>query len=257
MLNLKERGGTALGRKKINRRKKKSPLRILILFIVFLVLITITLKESGVFGTQQAPQQTERTTTTETQKAENLVDWRLILVNAQNPVPADLNIEFTNLRNDHKVDSRIYPELQKMFDDCRSAGFLPLIRESYRSYEEQKKIFDDKVSAYKYEGYDNETAYNKAAEYAALPGHSEHQLGLAVDITAENPTINNNEKIWRWLKDNCVEYGFIVRYPLGKEDITGIAFEPWHFRYVGKKAAMEITENGLCLEEYIKQKDIL
>lgn len=241
-----------LSKKKANRRNM-SFLRIIIPFIIFLVLITVTLEKSGVFSTEKPLNQTEKTTTTETAKIEETTNWKLILVNNKNAVPSDWKIELTNLRNDHKVDSRIYPELQKMFDDCRKAGFSPFIRESYRSSKDQQRIFDEKVSAYKSQGYNSETAYDKASEYAALPGYSEHQLGLAVDITAENPTISNNEKIWIWLKDNCANYGFILRYPVGKEDITGIAFEPWHFRYVGKEAALEIMENGLCLEEYIEQ----
>ncbi len=241
-----------LSKKKADR-EKKSLSRILIPFIIFLVLITVTLEKSGVFSTEKPLNQTEKTTTTETQKPEETTNWRLTIVNNQNVVPCDWKIEFTNLRNDHKVDNRIYPELQKMFDDCRKAGFSPFIRESYRSSEDQQKIFDEKVLAYESEGYKSETAYYKASEYAALPGYSEHQLGLAVDITAENPTISNNEKIWAWLKENCANYGFILRYPEGKEDTTGIAFEPWHFRYVGKEAALDIMENGLCLEEYIEQ----
>lgn len=242
-----------MGKNRVKRRKKNNVPRILIPFLVFLVLITITLKESGVIGTERPSKDAGNTTTIGTTKLEETTNWRLALVNYKNPVPSDWSIEFTNLRNDHKVDSRIYPELQKMFDDCRGAGFSPLIRESYRTKEDQQKIFDDKVSAYKSEGYNDETAHDKASEYAALPGYSEHQLGLAVDITAENPTVSNNEKIWVWLRNNCADYGFILRYPVGKEDITGIEYEPWHFRYVGKEAALEIMESGLCLEEYLIQ----
>ena len=93
----------------------------------------------------------------------------------------------------------------------------------------------------------------KALQVVALPGTSEHQLGLALDIIAEFDA--DNTATWQWLKQHCAEYGFILRYPADKEEITGISYEPWHFRYVGVEAAREIMSSGVCLEEYLEQRN--
>jgi D-alanyl-D-alanine carboxypeptidase len=147
------------------------------------------------------------------------------------------------------VDERIYPELQQMFDDARAQGIYPLINESYRTAERQQQIMDNYIASYEAGGMSHDDAVKKARTIVALPGTSEHQLGLALDIIAEYDA--DSTATWNWLRDNCWRYGFILRYPAGKEEITGISYEPWHFRYVGVPAAQEITEAGLCLEEYL------
>ena len=101
-------------------------------------------------------------------------------------------------------------------------------------------------------GYSPEDALEAAKDWVALPGTSEHQLGLAVDINAD-VTLSTSEEVYDWFAKHAHEYGFILRYPEGKEDITGISYEPWHFRYVGLEAAQEIYAQGLCLEEYIQK----
>lgn len=237
---------------RIVTRKRKRRFRRIIALASIVFLIAIAVNKASVFiETRLAGNDTPVKQTTE--KREDLIPWNLTLVNSKNPVPKDWTTEFTYLRNDHKVDSRIYPELQRMFDDCRAAGLLPHINESYRTNEEQQRIFNEKVSAYESGGYSYETAYDKASEYAALPEYSEHQLGLAVDIISEDKKAKTNEAVWNWMAGHCAQYGFILRYPYGKEEITGISYEPWHYRYVGKEAAKAITESGLCLEEYIEQ----
>ena len=117
--------------------------------------------------------------------------------------------------------------------------------------QEQQEIWDNRVALYVSEGATEEEATARVAAEVARPGYSEHQLGLALDIIAEYGGDSN--ATWTWLKENCWRYGFILRYPADKEDVTGISFEPWHFRYVGVSTAREITEQGLCLEEYLGQ----
>ena len=147
--------------------------------------------------------------------------------------------------------SRIYPYLQEMFDDARNAGVYPFVRDGYRTAEEQQQILDDKIAAYRSEGYTKHMAEETAMEWGALPGTSEHQLGLAVDINADTSKCSRDD-VYNWLLENSYKYGFIQRYPSGKTSITGVANEPWHYRYVGKKAAEEIHQSGMCLEEYVE-----
>ena len=178
--------------------------------------------------------------------------WKLVLVNADHPLPEDFTVELKALRNGHYVDERMYPELQQMFDDARAQGIYPLINESFRTAERQQQILDKYIKKYEDAGMNHDDAVAKALTIVAVPGTSEHQLGLALDIIAEYDSDNN--PTWNWLRDNCWRYGFILRYPKGKEDVTGIDYEPWHFRYVGVPTAQEITESGLCLEEYLAQR---
>ncbi|MDE6530377.1 MAG: M15 family metallopeptidase [Lachnospiraceae bacterium] len=177
--------------------------------------------------------------------------WNLILVNRNSYIPDDYEIELTELSNGEKVDSRIYPQLQEMFDDMRAEGIYPIVREGYRSAEEQEEIFAEKVQAYINEGYFRVRAERIAEEWVAVPGTSEHQLGIAVDINADKEQCEN-EDVYLWLAENAHEYGFILRYPQGKEEITGISYEPWHFRYVGVENAQIIYEKQICLEEFIE-----
>ena len=138
-----------------------------------------------------------------------------------------------------------------MFDAARVEGIYPIVREGYRTEEEQQAIFDEKVQAYINEGYSRSRAERTAKEWVALPGTSEHQLGIAVDINADKSKCSNNE-VYAWLAENAHEYGFILRYPQGKLEMTGISYEPWHYRYVGVDAAQEIYNEKICLEEYFK-----
>lgn len=112
-------------------------------------------------------------------------EWYLIVVNRWNEIPEDYRVELTELSNGQKVDSRIYPYLQEMFDAARKDGIYPVVWEGYRTYEEQQKILDDKIKAYINEGYSQSRAERTAKEWVALPGTSEHQLGIAVDINAD------------------------------------------------------------------------
>ena len=178
-------------------------------------------------------------------------EWNLIIVNRWNELPEDYSVELTELSNGQKVDSRIYPYLQEMFDAAREEGVYPVVREGYRTAEEQQEILEDRIQTYINQGYSRSRAERTAKEWVALPGTSEHQLGIAVDINADK-SMCSNEEVYAWLAENAYKYGFILRYPLGKQEITGTSYEPWHYRYVGEEAALEIYEQGICLEEYFE-----
>ena len=202
---------------------------------------------------QTPAQETEPASEEDPAQTQTGDDWKLILVNAEHPVPEDYSVTLKELRNDQWVDERIYPELQQMFDDARAEGIYPLINESYRSAERQQEILDNYIAAYEAEGLSTEEAQQRALEVVAKPGTSEHQLGLALDIIVEYE--EDSTVTWQWLKENCWRYGFILRYPEDKTEITGISYEPWHFRYVGAEAAQQITERGITLEEYLEDID--
>lgn len=176
--------------------------------------------------------------------------WNLILVNATHAIPEDYSLELTTLSNGKQVDSRIYPSLQEMFDDMRADGIEPIVGEGYRTEQQQKDMMTQQIDAYLAEGYQEKEAQSLAEDLVALPGYSEHQLGLAVDINADK-SVSTNEEVYQWLAEHSWQYGFILRYPADKEDITGISYEPWHYRYVGTDAAKEIYERKICLEEYL------
>ncbi len=188
-------------------------------------------------------------------------NWELILVNGENPLSEDFSVpKLTQLKNGQSIDSRAYPALQEMMDAARAEGYQPLICSSYRTWDKQTQLFQKKVQSYLDQGYPQTEAEDRASFWVARPGTSEHQTGLAVDIVDQNYQLLNekqeNTPVQQWLMAHCAEYGFILRYPTGKSELTGIGYEPWHYRYVGLDAAREITEQGLCLEEYLDSTGI-
>lgn len=184
-------------------------------------------------------------------------DWQLLLVNAQHSLPDGFNVKLTTLKNEQAVDERCYPDLQQMMDDCRAEGLKPLICSSYRSQEKQQELFDNKANQLAEQGLSQDEAKAQAATIVAIPGTSEHQTGLAVDIVdMDNQNMDESQEdtpAQQWMMSNSWRYGFIFRYPAEKTEITGISHESWHYRYVGKEAAAVIHDQGLCLEEYIEQ----
>ena len=181
--------------------------------------------------------------------------WNLFLVNLWNKLPDDFTVDLTYLKNGHAVDSRAYPDLQDMMDDARAAGLSPIICSSYRTYEKQQTLYDNQVNKYLAKGYTQDQAEKEAAKWVAIPGTSEHHTGLAVDIVALDYQLldenQENTPEQQWLMENAWLYGWILRYPTEKSDLTGISYEPWHYRYVGKEIAKEIHDAGICLEEYL------
>ena len=202
-------------------------------------------------GTEDAPASGEAGGTSDSRD-----DWNLILVNGDHPLPQDFQVpEFTQLINGHAIDKRAYPALQRMMDDCRAEGLEPTICSSYRSWEKQEELFQRKVQSCLPQAGSLEEAEEQAAVWVARPGTSEHQAGLAVDIVDKSYQLldegQENTAVQQWLMEHCAEYGFILRYPTEKSALTGVGYEPWHYRYVGEEAAGEIMRQGLCLEEYL------
>lgn len=181
-------------------------------------------------------------------------EWCLILVNKEHCIPDNYEVELVELSNGQCVDRRIYPALQEMFDTARSEGIYPVVASGYRTAEKQQSLMDEKVAAYLVEGYSLWEAKEKAEIWVAAVGTSEHQLGISVDINADGVQSAGSE-VYEWLDENSYRFGFIKRYPEDKTEITGIINEPWHYRYVGKRAAAEIYRSGVCLEEYLEESD--
>ncbi len=183
-------------------------------------------------------------------------DWKLVLVNGTHSMEEGYVPELAEIENNHYFDARAVEYLQQMLADGRKEGLDFWICSSYRTMKKQTSLYENKVRRLKAEGLSEKEAREEAGTVVAYPGTSEHQLGLAVDIVAKDYQIldekqaNTDEA--KWLKENCWKYGFILRYPLDKTEETGIIFEPWHYRYVGREAAKEIMEQGICLEEYLE-----
>lgn len=186
-------------------------------------------------------------------------DWQLTLVNPWHTLDENYSISVVELTNGQSVDERCYPELQAMLDDCRAEGLSPYICSSYRTWEKQNRLFEENVRVLMTQGYSEAEARTETAKNIAIPGTSEHQLGLAVDIVDKNYQLLDESQedtaVQGWLMENSWRYGFILRYPVDKSEITGIVYEPWHYRYVGKEAAETIYKEGLCLEEYLEKQN--
>ncbi len=183
-------------------------------------------------------------------------DWRLILVNKQNPVPEDFEVRLSGISDSMSADERILGDIYAMMDAAEEDGVSLMICSAYRSYERQKNLFNNKINKLMDQGMTYLEAYKVGSMNVTVPGTSEHHLGLALDILTGSYTEMDDgfgdTEAGKWLAENAPDYGFILRYPKGKEEITGIVYEPWHFRYVGRKYAKDITKRGVCLEEYLK-----
>ena len=181
----------------------------------------------------------------------------LTLVNPWNELPEDWQVDLVTLSNGLQIDRRCYDALQEMMDACREAGYEPLICSAYRTQETQQDLFNNKVAKLEAGGKSHDEAVQEAGTVVAVPGTSEHQLGLAVDIVdTQNQVLNRAQEdtaVQQWLMEHCWEYGFILRYPPDKEEKTGIIYEPWHYRYVGREYAQAIRQSGLCLEEFLQR----
>lgn len=177
-------------------------------------------------------------------------DWNLTLVNRWNPLPENYDIDLVEVPGGEKVDKRIYEPLMEMLEAAKEGNWnqLPVIVSGYRTQEKQQELYDEKIAEYRKQGYSKDEAVKQAEQWVAVPGCSEHQLGIAVDINGAT------YDLYFWLQENSYKYGFIFRYPGGKTNITGTAEEVWHYRYVGVEAATEIYKQGLCLEEYLEIK---
>ena len=185
-------------------------------------------------------------------------DWRLVIANKQYPLPESYKINVSYASGNYRLDSRIIDAYKSMITAAKNEGITLKIISGFRTYSGQTSLFNNKVNKYLNQGYSREKAKELAAQYVAPPGTSEHLTGLAVDLISTNwysynSDLNSNfekTKEFEWLYNNCAEYGFILRYPKDKVEITGYSYEPWHYRYVGVEAAKEIMDSKICLEEY-------
>lgn len=186
---------------------------------------------------------------------EDGIPWNMTLVNAENPMQEGYVPELAEVENGYSVDARIAEDLNAMLAAARADGCQPQICSAYRSVEKQIQVFNDTVNSWISQGSSFWDAYQRTTQEVALPGTSEHGIGLAVDIVsnqyAELDAKQAETMEAQWLQEHCYEYGFILRYPPEKQSLTGIIYEPWHYRYVGREMAQKIKESGLTLEEYL------
>ena len=223
-----------------------------VITIMFVVIIVVSKENANEYSTISSTEPISSSTVNrENALPINSID---ILVNAKNPIPDDWTVDLVQLRNGHQIDRRAYDSLQKMMDDARVKGWNPLICSSYRTTAYQQKLFDNRVERMINQGMSEKEAIKDTEKWIAIAGTSEHETGLAVDIvTLENQNLDSSQldsECQKWLMAHCYDYGFILRYPKDKKEITGIDFEPWHYRYVGYDIAQYIKKNGICLEEY-------
>lgn len=180
-------------------------------------------------------------------------EWMIILVNTEHPLAAEIGFEQDKVAG-YIIDARIKDDLTAMIAAAKDDGVIIYPCSAYRSIDKQTYLFNRKIKQYQNAGYSYEEAYNIAKTIVAVPGTSEHHTGLALDlITPGYQQLDDGfeqTKAFGWLNEHSAEYGFILRYPKDKEDITKIIYEPWHYRYVGVNAAKTIKDNGWCLEEY-------
>lgn len=182
--------------------------------------------------------------------------WYLRLVNLENRLPQDFTVELAQV-DGGQFDARAAEALSQMLADMEAQGLSPMVCSSFRTWEDQETLHQNKIDRLLEEGYSQEAAEAEASRWVVPAGASEHQLGLAADIVASQYQIleeeQENTPEQQWLMAHCQEYGFILRYPKDKTEVTGVGYEPWHYRYVGVEAAQEIMAQGICLEEYVGQ----
>ena len=243
-------------------RKKKYLSIIIISVAVIILAIAIAFfarnseKITAAQNTTTAKTTATATVPAVTEKAADPNDDLLILVNHNYPIPDNYkpNLVQTEWLG-QKIDKRAAKPLKQLVAACRKAGYKPLPCSGYRSKSEQSQILNDKIRENQNLGYSKADAAKEARKWITEPGKSEHHTGLAMDIIDLDYQILDEKQAktgtQKWLMANCWKYGFILRYPADKKDITHIDSESWHYRYVGKEHAKKMHDLGLCLEEYV------
>lgn len=181
-------------------------------------------------------------------------DWRLVLINKQHPIPEGYTFNLGTIKGNMRCDERIINDLLDMMQAAKDDGINLVICSPYRDMERQEMLFARKINRYMKKGMTYMDAYKLTSQAVTVPGASEHQIGLALDIVSDVYSALDEgfgeTEAGKWLVNNSARFGFILRYPEGKEYITGIEYEPWHFRYVGSEAAIVIMEKNITLEEF-------
>lgn len=182
--------------------------------------------------------------------------WNMVLVNGDHPMEEGYVPQLKELEEGLSLDARIIDAAKEMLADAKKAGLHIDICSAYRSVERQEQVFGESMKERVKDGMSYWDAFNETALNVAIPGTSEHALGLALDLISNQYTeLDERQETTaeaKWLKENCHKYGFILRYPPEKTNITGIIYEPWHYRYVGVEDATEIMKLGITLEEYLQ-----
>ncbi len=178
-------------------------------------------------------------------------DWNLTLVNTGYRIIDSYKPDLVYVcGSSEQLDKKIAEHYETMYDAAKKDGVTLTPCSGYRSYDLQKRNYNNKVAYYKDLGYTEEEALTKAATIIMPPGSSEHNLGYAMDIVCVDEWFEDTDE-FNWLMENAQDYGFILRYPEDKQDITKVTYEPWHWRYVGVEHAKKIKESGQVLEEYL------
>ena len=246
-------------KQKINKINKK---RLIILFAVIItiiiVAIVIMIPKKDTVETSTGNENTigneieNKEEPKEIDVNKEINDWRLTLANSEHLLPEDFEIELEDVDEYRQFDARAIKYLKQMIEDMRKDGVKNIWAQStYRSIKRQKELFDESVNKYLAEGRTQEEAEKLTAEYINRPGGSDHNLGLAVDFNYVDNKFEETEA-FMWLLENAEKYGFVLRYPKEKESITKIAYESWHWRYVGEEHAKKMNELDMCLEEYVE-----
>lgn len=179
-------------------------------------------------------------------------NWETVLVSIKHRLPDGYMPKLANVidKSSRQLDERVAPHYTEMYEAALKDGCKLTPYSGYRSAERQKINYENKVALYKNQGNSQEEAERLAAEWILPPGASEHNMGVAMDIVCTDESFDQSKE-FKWLTENAAEYGFILRYPKDKTDITKVAYEPWHWRYVGREEALKIKASGKCLEEYL------
>ena len=206
---------------------------------------------------EQSSQETKQQQLAE-EFAKEKEEYYLLLANAENPLPQDWSIQTEEVQNGYEMDKRAAPAMREMIQAAKEDGVELMLCSAYRSIEKQQQLFDRSQQAYMAQGMSEEEAYAKTATETAIPGTSEHQTGLAADIVTPTYQMLDagfaDTPAGQWLSEHATEYGFVLRYPQDKQEVTGIIYESWHYRFIGKTHAKLMKESGLCLEEYLQQE---
>lgn len=234
-------------------------INVLVIIFIALLIATIVALVCAKGGKNKTAQSTAPAVTS-TKKSFKIDpnDDLLILVNYDNPISDNYKPNLVKTQYlEQSIDKRAAEPLNQLVAACKKAGYQPLPCSGYRSKEEQVQILEDKVQEYQNIGYSREDAEKEARKWITEPGESEHHTGLAMDIIdLDYQILDEKQKdtgTQKWLMEHCWEYGFVLRYPENKKDITHIDSESWHYRYVGKEHAKRMHDTGLCLEEYVEK----
>lgn len=249
---------------RIRRRQKRNRVVFILLFSILTILAANGLvglvTGAGVVPAEPTPEPVPTVEPTPTPNPMPQPNDFTLLVNRENPLSEDYDVETREIINNgektgKQFDIRVIDKLESMLKDAADAGYPLIVRSAHRTISYQKMLYTNKVQEYLNAGYSQQAAETEAGKWVAVPGTSEHNLGIVVDIvnqgyTGELEQYFEDSAHFAWLTENCADYGFILRYPKNKESVTGIVYEPWHYRYVGEEVAHYIMENGITLEEY-------